>query len=59
FADLVETAYDLYRGRLYQQLRWPLPANPGEEHACGKALTQYLVRGSDRAHPRFTDHPDP
>ncbi|WP_368823720.1 hypothetical protein, partial [Kocuria arenosa] len=23
FADLVETAYDLYRGRLYQQLRWP------------------------------------
>ncbi|MEX5258304.1 hypothetical protein, partial [Kocuria arenosa] len=59
FADLVETAYDLYRGRLYQQLRWPLPTTPAEEHDHGKALTQYLVRGSDQPHPRFTDHPDP
>ena len=36
FGDLIEAAYDLYRTGLYQQLRWPLPANPGEEHVCGR-----------------------
>jgi hypothetical protein len=59
FADLIEAAYDLYRGQLYRQLRWPLPTTPAEEHHHGKAITQYLVRGSNQAHPRFTDHPDP
>jgi hypothetical protein len=54
FADLVEGAYDLYRSALYQQLRWPLPANPTDEHRTGDELTQYLVRGSDKPHPQFT-----
>jgi hypothetical protein len=54
FADLVECAYDLYRGGLYRQLRWPLPQNPVDEHRSGEELTQYLVRGSDKDRPQFT-----
>lgn len=54
FCDLIEAAYDLHRTSLYQQLRWPLPANPGEEHACGRQLTAYLRRGSDATTPTFT-----
>ncbi|MGH3195968.1 MAG: hypothetical protein ACRDOH_26320 [Streptosporangiaceae bacterium] len=54
FGDLIEAAYDLYRTGLYQQLRWPLPANPAEEHAYGQQLTAYLRRGSDTTTPTFT-----
>jgi hypothetical protein len=54
FADLLEAAYDLHRTALYQQLRWPLPANPKQEHNQGKQLTSYLWRGSDDADPTFT-----
>jgi hypothetical protein len=57
FADLVEGAYDLYRSALYQQLRWPLPANPAEEQHTGQELTRYLVRGSDKPKPEFTSPP--
>jgi hypothetical protein len=54
FGDLIEAAYDLHRTSLYEQLRWPLPANPGEEHARGRQLTAYLRRGSDTTTPTFT-----
>lgn len=54
FGDLIEAAYDLHRNLLYQQLRWPLPGNPAEEHAAGTALTSYLRRGSDANAPLFT-----
>jgi hypothetical protein len=54
FADLVESAYDLYRVELYRQLRWPLPANPADEVELGQRLTRYLVRGSDKPYPEFT-----
>lgn len=54
FADLLEAAFDLHRGLLYKQLRWPLPANPHDEHEAGDQLTSYLVRGSDAATPTFT-----
>jgi hypothetical protein len=54
FCDLIEAAYDLHHTSLYQQLRWPLPANPGEEHACRRQLTAYLRRGSDATTPTFT-----
>jgi hypothetical protein len=37
---------DLYRPLLCQALRWPLPTNPQEERELGKALTEYLWRGS-------------
>jgi hypothetical protein len=54
FADLLEAAYDLHRIGLYQQLRWPLPANPKEEHREGERLTTYLWRGGDTPEPTFT-----
>ncbi|MDN3024995.1 hypothetical protein [Streptomyces sp. S.PB5] len=54
FADLLEAAYDLHRVALYQQLRWPLPANPAQEAAYGRQLSAYLWRGSDAPHPTFT-----
>lgn len=54
FGDLIEAACDLHRTSLYQQLRWPLPPNPHEEHASGRQLTAYLRRGSDTTTPTFT-----
>jgi hypothetical protein len=57
FADLEEAAFDLYRTALYQQLRWPLPANPREECAEGRRLTTYLLRGLHGSSPRFTKPP--
>jgi hypothetical protein len=54
FGDLVEAAYDLHRSALYRQLRWPLPANPGQEYLQGQQLTAYLWRGSDDDSPTFT-----
>ncbi|MEP0914024.1 hypothetical protein NDI45_24240 [Leptolyngbya sp. GB1-A1] len=55
YADLIESAFDLYRTLLYQSLRWTLPANPKEEQAMGAALTQYLWRGSNKSQPTFTN----
>jgi hypothetical protein len=54
FGDLVESAYDLYRTAIYQQLRWPLPTNPHDERRSGAQLTHYLWRGSDSTTPNFT-----
>jgi hypothetical protein len=54
FGDLVEAAFDLYRTALYQQLRWPVPTNPQQEHAQGERLTSYLWRGSSNPDPTFT-----
>ncbi len=54
FGDLIEAAYDLHRTALYRQLRWPLPANPAEEHPAGERLTAYLRRGSRDPDPAFT-----
>ena len=54
FADLVEATYDLYRGTLYRQLRWPLPSRPADEQQSGKDLTKYLLRGSDANEPELT-----
>ncbi|GAA4472685.1 hypothetical protein [Phytohabitans houttuyneae] len=54
FGELVEAAYDLHRAALYQQLRWPLPANPEAERGAGAELSTYLWRGSDSTTPTFT-----
>jgi hypothetical protein len=54
-ADLLETVFDLHRYALYEQLRWPLPRNPLEEHDSGLRLTAYLARGSDAPYPNFTN----
>jgi hypothetical protein len=57
YADLVEAAFDLYRGALYVQLRWPQPDNPRDERAKGRRLTTYLMRGLDDESPTFTAAP--
>jgi hypothetical protein len=54
FGELIEAAYDLHRIAIYQQLRWPLPVNPQQEHHSGAQLTTYLRRGSDSTAPVFT-----
>ena len=59
FGDLMEAAYDQYRTALYTQLRWPLPANPQEEHEAGRQLTFYLWRGSDDPTPAFVSPAGP
>lgn len=53
YGDLVDATFDLNRGALYTALRWPLPANPAEETRQGKAVTEYLWRGSDQTSPSF------
>jgi hypothetical protein len=45
FTDLVESAFDLHRFSLYEQLRVPVPECPQEEPARGAEVTQLLYRG--------------
>ena len=46
YADLLESAFDLYRWELYKAARWPLPEASGEaEIAAGQRLTEFLWRG--------------
>jgi hypothetical protein len=55
FTSLLEGAIDLYRLRLYDQLRWPSPPTPLNEHETGAALTDYLWAGSDSPTPIFRE----
>lgn len=45
FADLLDSVFDLYRARLYTELRRTLPTNAAEEVKAGELLTSYLWRG--------------
>ncbi len=45
YADLLESAFDLYRGALYQSVRWPVPQNTAAEKTLGRQLTEYIWRG--------------
>lgn len=46
FCDLLLAAFDTQRWRLYEALRWPLPAQSGaEEIVAGEALTRFIQRG--------------
>ena len=45
YGDLIESAYDLYRFSLYEQLRFPSPTATTDEAAAGEGLTEYLARG--------------
>lgn len=45
FADLVESAFDVYRTSLYEALRHPLPTTSDGERALGSAITIELLRG--------------
>ena len=53
YGDLVEAAFDVYRWRLYEALKWPMPKTPADERGIGAALTEYVWRGSDDSAPRF------
>jgi hypothetical protein len=46
YGDLIVSCYDLHRSELYKALRWPLPLSLQDEPAQGRALTQYLGRGT-------------
>lgn len=56
FADLLLAAFDAHRWRLYQALRWPLPASSDAEPAAGAALTRFVQRGMVDA-PVTYQHP--
>ncbi|MGK7875321.1 MAG: hypothetical protein AB4426_19085, partial [Xenococcaceae cyanobacterium] len=55
YGDLLESAFDLYRGELYKSLRWPLPKCPQEEEQLGKQLTAYLWKRPGIQTLSFTD----
>lgn len=44
YGELLKSAYDLYRFRLYDALHWPKPQGPGREIQSGQALINYLHR---------------
>jgi hypothetical protein len=46
FAVLVQSAFDLYRWRLYEALHFPVPEEKGDaKRAAGQSLTRYIQRG--------------
>ena len=47
FSDLVEAAFDLHRGLLYDALHLPKPASPATEQHDGARLTRLLWGGDD------------
>jgi hypothetical protein len=47
YADLIVSAFDLYRWKLYEALDWPRPQDRGAEVESGRALTEFLWRGTE------------
>jgi hypothetical protein len=47
YGELLEAAFDMYRLSLYKSLCIEPPSDSTDERPRGKALTQYLWRGSD------------
>ena len=43
YANMLRSAFDLYRFNLYDELKWPLPIFPKTERDEGIKLTQYLI----------------
>lgn len=55
FADLVQSAFEVHRWRLYEAFRWPLPAESGAaEIAAGEALSRFVQRGMSEAPVKYT-----
>lgn len=46
YADLVDSAFDLYRLSIYDSLGWPRPQNSDNEKSYGARLTEFLWRGT-------------
>ena len=59
YGDLLESAFDLFRARLYESLRWPLPEGTDEEFTAGQMLTEYFFRGSVIAAVRYAIDQEP
>lgn len=59
YGDLLEGTFAAHRYLLYQSLRWPLPASPAAEQLSGRAVSEYLWRGSAASEPEFTGPPGP
>ena len=57
YGDLLRSTFDLYRFKLYEQARWPLPPSPIGEETHGEKLSEFLFRGTADGDVRFT-HPD-
>jgi len=56
YADLIESAFDLYRLSLYDALGWSRPQKDEDEIAQGRALTEFLWRGTSE---RAVEYPNP
>ena len=55
YGDLLESAFDVHRNKLYEAVRWAKPANAAAELQAGRELTEYLLRGSDSPALIFSD----
>ncbi len=50
YADLFQSAFDLYRWSLYEAVRWEKPTQSGDaEIALGQRLSEFLWRGTSEA----------
>lgn len=54
YGQLMQAAFDLYRWRIYEALKWPVPEEPDEERETGEAVTTYLWRGIAPPGTRYT-----
>ncbi|MEW6180995.1 MAG: hypothetical protein AB1522_13830 [Chloroflexota bacterium] len=57
YGDLIETAFDLYRFRLYDALGWARPPDSASEKAHGKALSEFLWRSTLKEPIRYPEKP--
>ncbi len=53
YGDLLRSAFDLHRSKLYQAVRFPLPETPQDEVNQGQRLSEYLFRGTTVQEIRF------
>lgn len=53
YGDLLRSAFDLHRFKLYESLKWPLPPTMKEEEDHGLRLSEYLFRGTITRNIRY------
>ena len=56
YGEVLNSAYDLHRFKLYKGLNWKLPLKPKDEKMEGKELTQFLARNIVAANIIFKFH---
>lgn len=55
YGELFAATFGVHRVKLYEAMRWPLPANPAQELVEGARLSRYLLSGSRSTSPSFTE----